>query len=370
MEAGMTSRRGRKAVASVLVALTVYGCSSIGPGTVPRDRVDYSNALSDSWKDQMLLNIVRLRYADTPTFMDISSVIAAYTIQIAGTAGAIANIGVPGSSTTLPNGTASVGVAGGYNDRPTISYTPLTGAKFAKSLLKPIPPEAIFSLIAAGYPADVVLLATVRALNGIYNRTAAAGKRRPSDPEFYPLVDALRRIQNSRAFSMRIEKRDDEEVAIGTFASRPLDPEVQRDVDFVRKTLNLKSEDGETTLEYGAVQRDPNELAVLSRSMIEVMNEMSADIEVPAGDVSNGRTYATAEPLTDASPYDQPRVKIHSGAAPPSDAFTAVRYRDTWYWVSDQDFTSKRSLTFLLLFFSLAETGVVPEAPVLTIPVQ
>jgi len=31
---------------------------------------------------------------------------------------------------------------------------------------------------------------------------------------------------------------------------------------------------------------------------------------------------------------------------------------------------SKRSLTFLLLFFSLAETGVVPEAPVLTIPVQ
>ena len=366
----MIFRRGRKAVASILVALTVYGCSSIGPGTVPRDRVDYANALSDSWKDQMLLNIVRLRYSDTPTFMDVSSVIAAYTIQIAGSAGATANIGVSSNSTTLPNGTASVGVAGGYNDRPTISYTPLSGAKFAKSLLKPIPPSAIFSLIAAGYPADTVIPVTVRALNGVYNRTTAAGNRRPSDPEFYPLVEALRRIQASRAFSMRIEKRDDEEAAIGTFAARPLDPDVQRDVDFVRKTLNLKSENGELTLDYGAVQRSPNELAVLSRSMIEVMNELSADIEVPADDVSSGRTYATAESLADASPYDQPRVRIHSGAAPPDDAFTAVRYRNSWYWISDRDIGSKRSLTFLLLFFSLAETGVVPEAPVLTIPVQ
>ena len=45
-------------------------------------------------------------------------------------------------------------------------------------------------------------------------------------------------------------------------------------------------------------------------------------------------------------------------------------YRGSWYWISDTDLSSKRSLTFLLLFFSLAETGVTPEGPVLTIPVQ
>jgi hypothetical protein len=48
----------------------------------------------------------------------------------------------------------------------------------------------------------------------------------------------------------------------------------------------------------------------------------------------------------------------------------AVLYRGVWYWISDHDIHSKRSLTFLLLFFSLAETGVVPDSPVLTIPVQ
>ena len=236
-------------------------------------------------------------------------------------------------------------------------------------MLQPIPPDAIFSLIAAGYPADAVIPTTVRALNGVYNRTTQGGVRRPADPAFYPLVDALRRIQLSRSFSMRVEKRGDEQVTIGVFASR-LEPELQRDVEFVKKTLNLQGENGEITLQYGALQRNPSELAVLSRSMIEIMQELSADIDVPAENVTDGRTYASAALPADASPYDQPRVRILSGSTPPDDAFTAVRYRGAWYWISDHDMNSKRSLTFLLLFFSLAETGAVPEAPVLTIPVQ
>jgi hypothetical protein len=125
-----------------------------------------------------------------------------------------------------------------------------------------------------------------------------------------------------------------------------------------------------TARRYGALQRTPNELAVLSRSMIEIMQELAADIDVPAQDVSKGRTYATSEVTAGAFPYHLPRVNIHSGPTPPGDAFMAAHYRDTWYWIADDDFGSKRSLTFLLLFFSLAETGAAPEAPVLTIPVQ
>jgi hypothetical protein len=351
------------------ICITLSSCASIGPISVPQDRVDYANALSDSWKDQMLSNIVRLRYGDTPTFMDVSSVISAYTLQGAVQVGGTVNIGVPGNTTTLPGGAGTLGAVGGYNDRPTISYTPLTGRKFAQSLLQPVPPRAIFSLISAGYPADVVIPETVRALNGIYNRTSQGGVRRPSDPEFDLLVDALRRIQISRAFSMHIEKRGDDQAAIGVFRS-VRSPELQRDIDFVKNTLNLQAENGEISLEYGALQRNPSELAVLSRSMIEIMAELAADIEVPGEHVADGRTSATPELSATASHYDRPQIRIQSGPTPPADAFTSVNYRNTWYWISDRDLSSKRSLTFLLLFFSLAETGVVPEAPVLTIPVQ
>ena len=352
-----------------LAFLALAGCASIGPGTVPGDRVGYADALSESWKDQMLLNIVRLRYGDAPTFMDVGSVVSAYTVQGQVTTGLVGNFGLSSTNVSTPGASGNLGAVGAYAERPTISYLPLSGAKFAKSLLEPIPPAAIFSLIAAGYPADFVIPQTVRALNGVYGRTIAAGTRHPEDPEFALLVAAIRRIQLSRLFSMRFETREQERVAFGVFAARR-SPQLQQDIDFVKKTLALKPINDEMILAYGALPRHENELAVLSRSMLEILNTIAADIDAPTEDVASGRTYANGESEADASVVDLSRIKIHSGPTPPADAFTAIRYRNVWYWISDRDFNSKRGLTFLLLFFSLAETGAVPTAPVLTIPVQ
>jgi hypothetical protein len=61
-------------------------------------------------------------------------------------------------------------------------------------------------------------------------------------------------------------------------------------------------------------------------------------------------------------------IRIRSSASPPAATYAAVRYRDTWYWIDDGDYASKRVFTFLMIFFSLAETGVTPQAPVLTVP--
>ena len=42
------------------------GClhPTIGPKLLPRDRALYGAGLADSWKEEMLLNIVKLRYID------------------------------------------------------------------------------------------------------------------------------------------------------------------------------------------------------------------------------------------------------------------------------------------------------------------
>jgi hypothetical protein len=63
-------------------------------------------------------------------------------------------------------------------------------------------------------------------------------------------------------------------------------------------------------------------------------------------------------------------IRVLSGATPPAGPFAAVHYRDTWYWIDDGDLGSKGIFTFLMMFFSLAETGVTPQQPVLTIPVN
>ena len=56
-----------------IIVLFLSGCTHMGPKTVARDRFDYNTAISNSWKEQTLLNIVKIRYIDMPLFVDVSS---------------------------------------------------------------------------------------------------------------------------------------------------------------------------------------------------------------------------------------------------------------------------------------------------------
>ena len=66
----------------------------------------------------------------------------------------------------------------------------------------------------------------------------------------------------------------------------------------------------------------------------------------------------------------QEGVRIHSGASEPKNAFTAVRYRDHWFWVDNGDWQTKRALTAVMFFFTLSDTGNAERLPLVTIPAQ
>jgi len=83
-----------------------------------------------------------------------------------------------------------------------------------------------------------------------------------------------------------------------------------------------------------------------------------------------GRTPSSTRLNGAVNPRDRPLIRIVSSGSPPGNSYATVRYRDTWYWIDDGDYASKRVFTFLMIFFSLAETGVTPQAPVLTVPVN
>jgi hypothetical protein len=349
---------------ALLLVLAAEGCASLGPRTVVHDRVNYISAVADSWKEQTLTNVVRLRYGDAPSFVDVSSVISSYTFTGTLTASGLFNSnGTP----SIPASSATVGGNAGYVDRPTITYTPLMGDKFARSLLKPIPPSAIFDLIQAGYPSDRILQLTTRAINGIYNRSTVGEETREADPEFYPLLKALRALQLSGAVSMRLEKRGADQVGILVFSRKV--GATNPDYRFVLKTLGIRpGEDGEITLTFGAQPRGDKEIAVLSRSMLSILLEVANGIEAPSADVSAGRTSPAGRTADAQNPGDRPLVRILSGPKPPSDAYTAVHYRNAWYWIPDNDLASKNEFSFLMMFFALAESGPTPNPPVLTIP--
>jgi len=345
----------------MIVALAGAGCQAIGPGTIKRDRIDYVSAIGDSWKQQTLLNITKLRYFDTPVFLDISSVISSYTLQ-----GELTVEATLFSGSRSPN-ERTLGATGTYVDRPTISYAPLTGQRFINVLLRPIPPQAIFAMIQSGHPADYILQATVRAINDIYSYTTSPASARLEEPEFYRLIDALRRIQAAGALATRSEKRRNEEVTLVYFREN-VPESVAQDIRYLREALGVRPDQRELLLTFGSPGPGRGEIALLTRSILQILVELSAGVEVPESHRAEGRARPAPGASGQAGSRDVPLVRIRSGAVQPQDAYAAVHYRDHWFWIDDRDLGSKRVFTFLMMFSSIAETGVLPQAPVLTIP--
>jgi hypothetical protein len=358
------TRRWKAAWTTALALLGVSGCASFGPTSVDRDRFDYIQAIATSWKQQTLINIVKLRYSDSPVFLEVSQVIGSYQLQAGFSVGGGVNFGGPPVANTL-----SLGTAGTYTDRPTVVYAPLTGAHFLKVLMTPIPPPALFPLIESGWPVDLLLQIAAQSVNGISNRKGGA-RGRAADPEFAQLLAALQRIQAAGVVGLRTEvsKENKQEATILTLGRKDVSPETQADQVLVRKLLGLRPDLREFKVVYGSQAEGDDVLAIQTRSAFQIMVELGSEIEVPADHVAERRTYPSrSEPAaeTEALP---PLVRIQSGASVPEDAFVAVKYRDYWYWIDDRDLRSKGIFTFLMVIMTLAEKDEKAPPPVVTIP--
>jgi hypothetical protein len=356
----------RKTISTVILMLLTVGCASIGPGTVARDRFDYISAISDSWKSQMLLNLVKLRYGDAPVFLDVGSVINQYGIEGSlGFSGSWAqNSQLPWPYTALYNLLGS----GRYAERPTITYTPLSGEKFARNLMTPIPPSAILNLLQGGYPVDLVLRLCLHSINGINSRFGSGARARQADPEFYELVERLRNIQQSGDLGLRVRKTGDQTTTLLVFSRKP-NPAIEADRAAVRQLLGLDPKTEELTVVYGSVAMNDKEIAMLTRSMLEILLDLSSFIEVPAEKAAERRTFSTPAPeIVNGTPIP-PLIRILSSPQNPGETYAAVPYGREWYWIDDKDFPSKRLFSFIMFLFTLTETEGKPNAPLITIPV-
>lgn len=346
----------RQTLPLLLVLAFLAGCQSLGPTNLTRDRSAYGEAIATSWREQMLLNVVKVRYLDTPVYLDISSVISSYSLD--GEMNLSGNLRPRVDENRGP----ALGVRGSYSESPTVSYVPLAGERLVNTLLRPIPPETVFGLIMGGARADFLLRATCQTINGIHNASTSVAKRKRTDSRFDELRESLSRIANAGALSLRFEKKADRNEAwLGFHPHEDLVEDVQR----VRTLLALDPALDEYRLIFGAGRHAPNEIAVLTRSLQSLTGDLASGVEVPAEDIADGRA---ADTPTDAG--KSRLMRVNSGFERPVDAHVSVRYRDRWFWIDDRDRDSKRTFMFLLMFTALVESGTVPQGPLLTIPAR
>lgn len=334
------------------LALALSSCKSMGPKTIPEDGYNYNQRMANHENEQMLLNIVRLRYLEMPRFMNVASVINSYSRG--GSAGINGNSG--------PFGRALGGsVSSNWSDRPTITYTPMTGQAFAQSLLTPLPPSVIFFLIQSGWSAERLMRLTNSMINGIHNEIGTPGEQRQADPEFNELLDVLHSLQRAGALGMHFTgdwPKVEVEIVLPEIARTD---SVRASITKFKELLQIDPDLNVFDIEYGVIQESNDHIVVQTHSILEMMSNISWYIEVPDMHVFEGRTYDTFRP------DDPDLIHIFVSETKPEDVFLTIQYRDHWFYIDDRDVKSKNTFSLMQMLTSMAKDGSGSVGPLISI---
>jgi hypothetical protein len=394
------------------------GCQ-IGPRAMSLGHSEYASAVGKINDEQLLLNLVRLRYRATPVWLEIANISTQYEASASGNVSAALNEDVSLDGGNNPD-TFGVGVGGGYAERPTISYSILGGEQFTKRLLRPISVGAVSLLADSGWRTDRVLLLMAERVNGLKNAPRASGPTPADEPEFRAFQEAarlLRKLYRAGAidfeFSTRVEQisdpisRDNVEGDMlidaaeagsefrvsgdgqSMFLSQEqrvlmlrvvdsaghstdlarlrvllkLTPEVQR-YDFVDPA------DGD--YDPLSQERAFDDLAIDTRSLLGVMYYLSNGVAVPPEHQMDGPVTQTYD--ANGQPFDWKELlgelfAVRYAKTRPRDAAVAVRYRGWWFYIAANDESSLATFALLNQLASLTSGERRGAAPVLTLPV-
>jgi len=335
----------------------VAACSSYGPRSMDRDQLDYGRSVGDNWKAQMLTNLVKLRYVDMPVFMDVGQIVAGYTLETS------VNAGLGFNTSFLGADSQSLGASGKFTDRPTITYTPKTGNDYLRSLLEPVEPKALLSLVLAGYSSELLFAWAVESINGVQNFTVTSLRANNADPEYAEFIKIFQELQDLGAISFEIESKPGaNQDMIVLFGHEGFDQATQAKRKRVGEILGLPPERDRYRIVYAPFASQDDILAMQTRSIMQMLIALSGFVEVPPDKASH------AAPGYRISPGDEWPFRVHSGPDRPEDSFTSIQYHGHWYWIENDDLLSKRVFTLMLFITTLTNAGSDSKAPVLTIP--
>jgi hypothetical protein len=252
-----------------------------------------------------------------------------------------------------------------FSDRPTVTYTPIKGDDFARVMLTPIPPSELFAMLTTGAPVELTLGLAVQSINDLHNWTADTRGEPYVDPEFAEVLELLGELRRDGVLGFRFDTQAGPRTAyllLEDEDGRPLDARARRLLDLLHLDPAVRS----FPIRFGFGREQATEIRIYTRSLIEILSNLAAQVEVPADNVAAGRTYPTLP--RPAQLEVLPSLAVASREVRPYEPFVAVEYRGTWYWIDDRDYASKRVFSTLMLLLNLVDKAGEAQLPVITIP--
>jgi len=349
---------------ALLTLVMLVGCSTVGPSTISHGRADYNEAINRTDDEQLLLALVRGRYGETSRLLAVTGVTA--NVRFATNVGAEYGIGqeeyYEWSLVPFRGGVA-------YEENPTISYAPVQGEKYLRQIMSPIPLDIlILALRSSANPAELFTL-LVRSVNGIKNPDFLKPPAGRLDPRFSRLVFILQELSDADIIHWVRDRRE----GIGFSAViRDYAPEFSERVTELLRMRELsvpkdRTEDIVLPVYFALKGKEPEGIAIATRSTMDLIEILRASVEVPEDHVQSG--LALSYPPIGLAGKG---VHIRLAEERPASASVAVSYGGYWFYIDRSDQRTKMAFRNLrtLWDISIASAAEKQPGPVLTLPVS
>jgi hypothetical protein len=392
----------------LLVALLTASCLQ-GPRAFRASHALHNEALRVRVDEELLLNLVRLRYRDSPLFLQVGSVVTQFEVS--------GSLGANGSLVEAGPGSLGVSAGVGWSEQPTYTFTPLQDDEFVRRLLTPLDLELVVLLQRSGWSIARVLRLTVQNFAGLDNATSASGPTPESAPDFVDflrLTRALRGLQRRGGIALVYEERpallsppiesaavlgaDLVEAAQNGLRFRPAEgsstqlvltkiekapvllvaPSMQGSAELQEFAGALGLDSGgarfELVVGVGASEGAPagGALNVSMRSLLGMFFYLSHGIDVPAEHAATGLVTLTRD--AEGRLFDWRRLtgdilSVKTSTVRPERAAVAVPYRGHWFYIEESDLESKSTLALLIELLNMSADEDLGAAPTLTLAV-
>lgn len=353
--------------------LSCTGCVSTGPYDIKSTHPEYGAALNSTLDQQLLTNLVRLKYRENPLFLEVSSITESHELGISGGFKDARFYRHSTSSLRGSNARYFTPTLLFENSRtPTISYHPMRGQEFLQHMMAPLPFSAVLLMSQSGWKLERVFNLCIEKINDVDNASLASGptpRIKPDFEDFYKMTSLLQKLEYEHKLFLGLDAETHSSLVL-RFKDLPTESD---DMVELRRILNLDPNRDEFYFRDNFLSVSPDGLSVRMRSLMGVLFYLSHAVEAPQEDIDKGLVMTTVD--SDGNVFDWSKnasgtlLHVKCSKDYPHNAFIRTYYRGKWFYIEDDDLHSKSTFMFISYLFNLqtGESSARAVAPVLTI---